>query len=67
MEDGVSSPGPRDLGARLVGLMPATQKAKLRFHVRSPGDLDHEVRSWLREAYRVGIQEHLGSKAVAAR
>ena len=47
--------------------MTATQKAKLRFHVRSPGDLDDEVRGWLREAYRVGIQEHLGSKAVAAR
>ena len=47
--------------------MTATQKAKLRFHVRSPGDLDDEVRGWPGEAYRVGIQEHLGSKAVAAR
>lgn len=33
------------------------------FHVRSLEDLDDEVRAWLAEAYRVGIQEHLASKA----
>jgi len=31
------------------------------FHVRVPEDLDDEVRGWLGEAYRVGIQEHLAS------
>ncbi len=29
------------------------------FRVRSPDDLDEEVRRWLAEAYRVGCQEHL--------
>jgi hypothetical protein len=33
------------------------------FHVRSPEDLDDEVRAWLAEAYRVGIQEHLSAPA----
>ena len=33
------------------------------FHVRSPEDLDEEVRAWLAEAYRVGIQEHLAAPA----
>lgn len=35
------------------------------FHVRSPDDLDDEVRGWLGEAYRVGIQEYLSSKVAA--
>jgi Domain of unknown function (DUF5655) len=29
------------------------------FQLRSPGDLDAELQSWLREAYRVGQQLHL--------
>ena len=33
------------------------------FYVRSPEDLDDEVRAWLAEAYRVGIQEHLAARA----
>jgi Domain of unknown function (DUF5655) len=33
------------------------------FYVRSPEDLDDEVRAWLAEAYRVGIQEHLAAPA----
>jgi hypothetical protein len=33
------------------------------FHVRSPEDIDDEVRGWLEEAYRVGIQEHLAAPA----
>jgi len=33
------------------------------FHVRSQEDLDDEVRAWLVEAYRVGIQEHLAAPA----
>jgi hypothetical protein len=33
------------------------------FHVRSPEDLDDEVRAWLAEAYRMGIQEHLAAPA----
>jgi len=37
------------------------------FHVRSPEDLVDEVRGWLEEAYRVGIQEHLASKKAESR
>jgi hypothetical protein len=33
------------------------------FHIRSPEDLDDELRVWLAEAYRVGIQEHLAAPA----
>jgi Domain of unknown function (DUF5655) len=33
------------------------------FYVRSPEDLDDEVRAWLAEAYRVGIQDHLAAPA----
>ncbi len=33
--------------------------------VHSPEDLDDEVRGWLGEAYRVGIQEYLSSKVAA--
>ncbi len=33
------------------------------FHVRAPEDLDAEVRRWLTEAYRVGLQEHLSAPA----
>jgi len=33
------------------------------FHVRSQEDLDDEVRAWLAEAYRVGIQEQLAVPA----
>jgi hypothetical protein len=29
------------------------------FRIRTPAELDDEVRDWLREAYRVGLQEHL--------
>ena len=29
------------------------------FRIRSLGEMDGEVRSWLKEAYRVGKQEHL--------
>ena len=29
------------------------------FRLRSPEDVDDEVRAWLCEAYRVGMQEHL--------
>jgi len=35
------------------------------FYVRSPEDLDGEVRAWLLEAYRVGVQEHLTADVVA--
>jgi hypothetical protein len=37
------------------------------FHVRSPEDLDDEVRGWLEEAYGVGIQEHLSFRDEASR
>jgi hypothetical protein len=33
------------------------------FHVRSPEDLDDELRACLAEAYRVGIQEHPAAPA----
>lgn len=29
------------------------------FDIHSTEELDDEVRSWLREAYKVGLQEHL--------
>ena len=34
------------------------------FIIESLGELVDEVKSWLREAYRVGTQEHLRSKTV---
>lgn len=32
------------------------------FRVESLGELDDEVRNWLREAYQVGTQEHLSQR-----
>jgi hypothetical protein len=37
------------------------------FRISSPGELDAEFRSWLREAYAVGAQEHLVTKSDRAR
>lgn len=31
------------------------------FRLSSPGEIDAEFRAWLREAYSVGAQEHLGA------
>ena len=36
------------------------------FRVASRSELDDEVRSWLREAYQVGTQEHLNRKKAGA-
>ena len=33
------------------------------FRLTQPGDIDAEFRSWLAEAYRVGCQEHLGTRS----
>lgn len=35
------------------------------FRIKSLGELDDEVRSWLREAYEVGTQQHLGKRMKA--
>ena len=37
------------------------------FRISSPGELDAEFRSWLREAYAVGAQEHLVTKPSPSR
>ena len=33
------------------------------FRIQSPGEIDAELRGWLREAYAVGEQQHLAVKA----
>ncbi len=35
-----------------------------RFRLRTPEDVDDEVREWLAEAYQVGEQRHLSNKEV---
>jgi len=35
------------------------------FRIKDPSDIDAEFRSWLEEAYRVGEQKHLPSRASA--
>jgi hypothetical protein len=31
--------------------------------ISSPGELDEQVRGWLRESYQIGLQRHLGGRA----
>ena len=52
----------RLLHSRFTRIETMTSKCHVHhFRIESLSELDNEVKSWLREAYQVGTQEHLSS------
>lgn len=60
MDDGGGPPRAGHVGSRhrLIGFT--------SFYLSSPDDLDEELREWLREAYRLGRQDHLTGASAAS-